>query len=167
MGFGSIFNRKKKQNPMSNTPGPDSMASPPVPFDHSSSLESPIQTRTQLQELEQVFNKLDVNGDGKISSSELCSIMGSLGHSKEELQMMIDDDDGFMNFKQFVELNMKGVESEEVLESLREAFSVYDRDGNGWIPAEELQAVLRSLGDECVVISSNNTLKSNAQDKFH
>ncbi|CAL0323418.1 unnamed protein product [Lupinus luteus] len=38
-------------------------------------------------ELEQVFNKFDVNGDGKISSSELGSIMGSLGQhlSEEEL----------------------------------------------------------------------------------
>ncbi|KAB2084298.1 hypothetical protein ES319_A05G325700v1 [Gossypium barbadense] len=51
-----------------------------------------------------------------------------------------------MNFDQFVELNTNGVESEEVL---KDAFSVYDRNGNGWISAEELQEVLKSLGDEC------------------
>ncbi|KAK8596875.1 hypothetical protein V6N13_001483 [Hibiscus sabdariffa] len=37
--------------------------------------------------------------------------------------MLGDDGDGFMNFKQFVEVNTKGVESNEVSENLREAFS--------------------------------------------
>lgn len=144
MGLGWIFKRKKKQNSTSNTP--TSTASPST---RSSS-------QTQLQELEQVFNKLDVNGDGKISLSELGSIMGSLAQkhqSKEELQKMMkefnaDYGDGFMNFDQFVELNTNGVESEEVL---KDAFSVYDRNGNGWISAEELQEVLKSLGDECSI----------------
>ncbi|KAH1064065.1 hypothetical protein J1N35_029052, partial [Gossypium stocksii] len=101
MGLGWIFKRKKRQNSTSNTP--TSTASPST---RSSS-------QTQLQELEQVFNKLDVNGDGKISLSELGSIMGSLAQkhqSKEELQKMMkefnaDYGDGFMNFDQFVELN--------------------------------------------------------------
>ncbi|MBA0624575.1 hypothetical protein Godav_009916 [Gossypium davidsonii] len=143
-GVSRSWMRKKKQNSTSNTP--TSTASPST---RSSS-------QTQLQELEQIFNKLDVNGDGKISLSELGSIMGSLAQkhqSKEELQKMMkefkaDYGDGFMNFDQFVELNTKGVESEEVL---KDAFSVYDRNGNGWISAEELQEVLKSLGDECSI----------------
>ncbi|XWS22878.1 hypothetical protein CRYUN_Cryun29cG0073900 [Craigia yunnanensis] len=114
-------------------------------------------TQTQLQELEEVFKKFDVNGDGKISSSELGSIMGSLGQqpSEEELQKMIKefdaDGDGFINLKEFVELNTKGVDSDEVLENLKDAFSLYDIDGNGSISAEELHKVLESLGDECSI----------------
>ncbi|XVE91950.1 hypothetical protein REPUB_Repub01dG0055400 [Reevesia pubescens] len=158
MGFGSIFNRKKKQN------SPNSTASPAVvPPNGSSLLQSPMRTpsrnfnQTQLKELEEVFKKFDVNGDGKISSSELGSIMGSLGQqpSDEELQKMIEefdaDGDGFINFQEFVELNTKGVDSEEVLENLKDAFSVYDIDGNGSISAQELHEVLKSLGDECSI----------------
>ena len=161
MGFGSIFNRKKKQRSLSDTP--NSTASPAVSPNGSSFLQSPMRTpsrnftQTQLQELKEVFKRFDVNGDGKISSSELGSIMGSLGQqpSEEELQKMIkefdSDGDGFINFKEFVELNTKGVDSDEVLENLKDAFSVYDRDGNGSISAEELHEVLKSLGDECSI----------------
>ncbi|OMO60690.1 Calcium-binding EF-hand [Corchorus capsularis] len=132
-----------------------------IPPNGSSFLQSPMRTparnltQTQIQELEEVFKKFDVNGDGKISSSELGSIMGSLGQkpADDELQKMIrefdSDGDGFINFKEFVELNTKGVDSDEVLANLKDAFSVYDIDGNGSITAEELQEVLQSLGDEC------------------
>ena len=98
-----------------------------------------------------------MNGDGKISSAELGSIMGSLGHkaTEEELAKMIEvfdaDGDGFINLQEFVELNTKEIDPEELLDNLREAFSVYDIDGNGSISAEELHKVMRSLGDDCSV----------------
>ncbi|XVF43566.1 hypothetical protein PTKIN_Ptkin02bG0050100 [Pterospermum kingtungense] len=151
MGFGSIFNRKKKEQ------SPNPTASPAVV------LQSPMRTpsrnfnQTHLPELEQVFKKFDVNGDGKISASELGSIMGSLGQqpSEEEIQKMIKefdaDGDGFINFNEFVELNTKEVDSDEALANLKDAFSVYDIDGNGSISAEELHEVLKSLGDECSI----------------
>lgn len=61
------------------------------------------------------------------------------------------DGDGFIDFKEFVELNTNGVDQAEALENLKDAFSVYDIDGNGSISAEELYKVLRSLGDECSI----------------
>ncbi|KAK1423137.1 hypothetical protein QVD17_18432 [Tagetes erecta] len=109
------------------------------------------------EELEQVFKKFDVNGDGKISSSELGSIMGSLGHcpSNNELENMIKevdaDGDGFIDLHEFIELNTKDVDSNEVMENLKEAFSVFDIDKNGLISAEELQKVLGRLEEECTL----------------
>ena len=117
---------------------------------NSGSLDTPI----QMAELEQVFKKFDVIGDGKISASELGSIMGSLGHpaTEEALKKMIvevdTDGDGFIiDLDEFVELNTKGVDFDEAMENLKDAFSVYDMDGNGVISANELQKVMRSLGD--------------------
>ena len=117
---------------------------------NSGSLDTPI----QMAELEQVFKKFDVIGDGKISASELGSIMGSLGHpaTEEALKKMIvevdTDGDGFIiDLDEFVELNTKGVDFDEAMENLKDAFSVYDMDGNGVISADELQKVMRSLGD--------------------
>ncbi|GAB2279954.1 Probable calcium-binding protein cml25 [Dionaea muscipula] len=110
-----------------------------------------------MEEMEHVFKKFDVNGDGKISSSELGSIMRTLGQEvpEEELRIMIEevdcDGDGFIDLKEFIELNTKGVDHVEALRNLEEAFSVYDRDRNGSITAEELQEVLKSLGDECSI----------------
>ncbi|KAI7749951.1 hypothetical protein M8C21_017169 [Ambrosia artemisiifolia] len=109
------------------------------------------------EELEQVFNKFDVNRDGKISSSELGSIMGILGYqpTEEELQVMITevdtDQDGFINLQDFIELNTKGIDSDELLETLKDAFSVFDVDNNGLITEDELMHVLGSLGEECTI----------------
>ncbi|KAL5053761.1 hypothetical protein RYX36_034443, partial [Vicia faba] len=73
-----------------------------------------VHTRARLAgELEEVFKKFDVNGDGKISASELGSIMGSLGQpaSDEELNNMIrevdGDGDGCISLPEFIELNTK------------------------------------------------------------
>lgn len=61
------------------------------------------------------------------------------------------DGDGCIDLNEFIELNTKGVDSDEVMANLKDAFSVYDIDGNGSISAEELQKVMRSLGDECSI----------------
>ncbi|KAF3432117.1 hypothetical protein FNV43_RR26856 [Rhamnella rubrinervis] len=154
MGLKSLFGRKKKHDSSTAINDNNNQAETATPF----SFPSPsVIDREQIAELEQVFKKFDVNGDGKISSSELGSIMGSLGQpaTDDELEKMIKevdaDGDGFIDLNEFVELNTKGVDSKEVLENLKDAFSVYDIDGNGSISAEELHEVLRSLGDECSI----------------
>ncbi|KAI3816618.1 hypothetical protein L1987_16321 [Smallanthus sonchifolius] len=148
MGLKNLFNRKTKKTGKDNTTGTGTTVSRVNSFDSRVRMEA---------ELEQVFNKFDVNGDGKISSSELGSIMGSMGHhpTHEELEKMIvevdADGDGFIDLKEFIELNTKGVDSTELLENLKDAFSVFDVDKNGSITADELQKVLGSLGEECSV----------------
>ncbi|CAH1414164.1 probable calcium-binding protein CML25 [Lactuca sativa] len=156
MGLKNLFHRKKKNgkdDSSHNGTNPVSNKSPPV-----ASRTSSFNSRERIEEeLEQVFKKFDVNGDGKISWSELGSIMGSLGHqpNEEELKNMIKevdaDGDGFINLQEFVELNTKDIDSAEVLENLKDAFSVFDIDKNGSISAEELHNVLESLGEECSI----------------
>ncbi|KAI3453170.1 hypothetical protein Pfo_009833 [Paulownia fortunei] len=148
MGFKSLFKRKKKQ------PHGLPSANQTIINSRSSSLNG----RGLIEEeLEQVFKKFDVNGDGKISASELGSIMGSLGHpaTEEELSIMIQevdsDGDGFIDLQEFIELNTNDVGHDEVLENLKDAFQVFDIDKNGSISAEELQDVLKSLGEECTL----------------
>ncbi|KAK4409722.1 putative calcium-binding protein CML25 [Sesamum angolense] len=153
MGFKELFNRKKKQR-VALEVGSDSHDSPPVINSRSPSFNSRLQME---EELEQVFKKFDVNGDGKISALELGSIMGSLGHSatEEELRTMIQgvdsDGDGFIDLQEFIELNTKDVDYDEVLQNLKDAFQVFDIDKNGSISAEELQDVLQNLGEECTL----------------
>lgn len=156
MGFGWIFHRKKKPNLSSTTESTETPASPKVSQSHPRRVSNSFYA-IKIDELEQVFRKFDVNGDGKISSSELGSILSSLGHdaTEDELRKMIkeidSDGDGFIDFEEFVELNTKGVDAKEILENLKDAFSVYDIDGNGSISAEELFKVLKGLGDDCTL----------------
>ncbi|KDP38112.1 hypothetical protein JCGZ_04755 [Jatropha curcas] len=154
MGFKALFNRKKsKKSSDSSVVSP--AGSPPDPLSRSGSQS--LRLKHQTDELQHVFNKFDANGDGKISSAELGSIMASLGHkaTDEELRKMImefdADGDGFIDFQEFVELNTQGVDTNEAMENLRDAFSVYDIDGNGSISAEELHRVMGSLGESCSI----------------
>uniref|UniRef100_A0A7N0VAJ1 EF-hand domain-containing protein n=1 Tax=Kalanchoe fedtschenkoi TaxID=63787 RepID=A0A7N0VAJ1_KALFE len=160
MGFGSMFGRSSKKNMLnsalscSNNSPADGGGTGETPlFSRSSSMNS----ASQVEELQQVFRKFDVNGDGKISATELGCIIRSLGQSptEEELMKMVrvvdKDGDGFIDLDEFIELNTKDVGSDEALQSLREAFSVFDIDGNGSITAEELHKVLRGLGEDCSV----------------
>lgn len=148
-GFKSLLKKATKKHRKSS-----SMAST-----NNSLISSSISVNRhrQLEELEVVFNKFDANGDGKISSSELRSIMCSIGQSvsDDEILAMIrevdSDGDGFIDLGEFIELNTKGIDSDEVLVNLREAFSVYDIDGNGSISADELMEIMRSLGDSCSI----------------
>ncbi|PWA52097.1 polcalcin Jun o 2 [Artemisia annua] len=77
--------------------------------------------------------------------------MGSLGQKPTETELVnmikeVDaDGDGFIDLHEFIALNTKDVDSNELLENLKEAFSVFDIDKNGSISAEELQKVLGSI----------------------
>lgn len=156
MGIRSLFNRKKKLRKTSSS-SPTAATANSTIISRTASLS--FQSRAHFTEdLEHVFRKFDVNGDGKISSSELGSIMGSLGQpaTEEELNDMIHevdaDGDGYINLEEFIELNTKDIDSNEVLVNLKDAFSVFDLDGNGSITAEELHNVMASLGEECSLV---------------
>ncbi|GLJ55087.1 hypothetical protein SUGI_1182310 [Cryptomeria japonica] len=106
-------------------------------------------------ELENVFNKFDANGDGKISVSELGDVMRSLGNdpTDDELRLIMAeadlDGDGFLNLPEFMALNTEGVDSVARLRDLANAFNMFDMDGSGFISAAELHVVLGKLGESC------------------
>ncbi|KAL3846704.1 hypothetical protein ACJMK2_017672 [Sinanodonta woodiana] len=111
-------------------------------------------TQEQLGEFKEAFSMFDKDGDGTITTKELGTVMRSMGQNptEEELANMIDDVDvdgnGRIDFNEFVTMmvaNMKDIYSEE---GLREAFRVFDRDGNGLISLAELQYVITNLGDK-------------------
>ncbi|GAB2229961.1 hypothetical protein Drorol1_Dr00014217 [Drosera rotundifolia] len=132
----SLLGRKKSRNAAATS-------SSSAAISRSHSRRSDRSNAQIIEELEKVFKKFDVNGDGKICSSELGSIMRSLGEdlTESELKIMIEevdsDGDGFIDLKEFIELDTKGFDADDFEQNLREAFSVYDIDGNGSISAEE------------------------------
>lgn len=108
----------------------------------------------EIGEFREAFSLFDKNGDGTISSTELGTVMRSLGQNptENELQDMINeidvDGNGTIDFEEFINMMAKKMRETDSEEELREAFRVFDKDGNGHISAAELRHVMTNLGEK-------------------
>ena len=86
----------------------------------------------------------DKDGNGRISTKELKGVMKSLGQNvtDAEVQSMIKkvdlNHDGEIDFEEFVKM-MNACKPTTDEEKLKDAFRVFDKDGNGYITVEEMK----------------------------
>ena len=103
-------------------------------------------------ELHRVFQMFDRNGDGRITKKELNHSLESMGIfiPNLELAQMIEkiDVNGnvSLDIDEFGALYKSIVEERDDEEDMREAFNVFDQNGDGFITVDELRPVLASLG---------------------
>ncbi|KAL3515272.1 hypothetical protein ACH5RR_022174 [Cinchona calisaya] len=107
-----------------------------------------------VEEMRQVFDKFDINKDGKISPEEYKTILRALGkgnHLTAEVKKIFEvadlDGDGFIDFKEFVEVQKKEGGLKKV--DLQSAFQAFDKDGDGKVTVEEVFELLQKLGERC------------------
>ena len=108
----------------------------------------------QLAKIKEAFSLFDKDGDGIITVKDLGTVMQSLGEhlTEAELQDLIDKVDGhgngvvdFSDFRTMMAQKMQDADSEE---EIRQAFRVFDRNGNGFISPDEFRYVMTSLGEK-------------------
>lgn len=114
-----------------------------------------------MDDIRRVFQRFDKNGDGKISVDELKEVIRALSPTaspEETVKMMKQfdlDGNGFIDMDEFVSLFQIGVNQGggggNSKNDLKEAFELYDLDGNGRISAKELHSVMKNLGEKCSV----------------
>ncbi|URE33043.1 hypothetical protein MUK42_06858, partial [Musa troglodytarum] len=103
-------------------------------------------------ELKRVFQMFDRNGDGRITKTELSDSLENLGIyiPEAELASMIEkidvNGDGCVDMDEFGALYRSIMDERDEEEDMREAFNVFDQNGDGYISVEELRSVLVSLG---------------------
>ncbi|KAG2463697.1 MLRS protein, partial [Polypterus senegalus] len=130
-----------------------------VPYD--SLLFSMVTTRARCRETQRgiqnglsidwtAFTVIDQNRDGIISKDDLrdtFAAMGSLNVKNEELEAMVKEANGPINFTVFLTMfgeKLKGADPEDVIIA---AFKVLDPEGKGTIKKEFLQELLTTQCD--------------------
>merc|ERR1719219_1413034 len=97
----------------------------------------------EFENYKKIFIMFDKDGDGTVSTKELGAVMRSLGTNPdpEELEAMVDEADadgsGSVDFGEFVEMMIKREAEKETPEDLKQAFRVFDKDGNGFVSTPE------------------------------
>lgn len=103
-------------------------------------------------EMKRVFQMFDRNGDGRITKKELNDSLENLGIfiPDSELTQMIEkidvNGDKCVDIEEFGELYQSIMAERDEEEDMKEAFNVFDQNGDGYITVDELRSVLSSLG---------------------
>ncbi|CAK5030649.1 unnamed protein product [Meloidogyne enterolobii] len=93
----------------------------------------------------------DKDGNGTMSIKEIGVAMRTLGlnPTEDELLNMVNEydvDGNGIDFSEFCKM-MKEMNKETDQELIRLAFRVFDKDGNGYITAQEFRYLLNKLAD--------------------
>jgi len=108
----------------------------------------------QVSALRKAFDSFDTEKLGHITVDTVSTILRMMGLkvSEKALQEIVDEVDedgsGELEFEEFCILSAKFLieEDEESLkEELKEAFRIYDKEGNGYITTQVLKEILREL----------------------
>lgn len=114
--------------------------------------ETPNRLRMDADELRRVFEMFDRNGDGRITQKELNDSLESMGIfiPDSELTQMIEkidvNHDGCVDIDEFGALYQNIMDERDEEADMKEAFNVFDQNGDGFITVDELKSVMASLG---------------------
>jgi len=107
--------------------------------------------------MRKAFQMFDQGKTGFIEAVKIATILNTLGHTfdDDELKALIEQHDseglGKLNFDAFTEIAGHFLEEEDdeaMLQELKEAFRLYDREGNGYITTGTLREILKALDDK-------------------
>ncbi|XP_043477337.1 troponin C-like isoform X1 [Leptopilina heterotoma] len=110
----------------------------------------------QVQMLRRAFSMFDSQKTGKIEKEKVRTILNTLGHTFDdhELESLLkqedEEDSGKLNFDSFyrVACHFQEEDDEALQKELKEAFRLYDKEGNGYIPTSSLREILAALDDQ-------------------
>ncbi|WOH10608.1 hypothetical protein DCAR_0730077 [Daucus carota subsp. sativus] len=107
----------------------------------------------QIGELREIFRSFDMNNDNSLSQLEFNSLLRSLGlsPSPDQLQAITEKADtnnnGLIEFSEFLALVAPELARSPYSEKqMRVIFKMFDRDGDGFVTAEELADSMERLG---------------------
>ncbi|KAK9718012.1 EF-hand domain pair [Popillia japonica] len=113
--------------------------------------------KDQISLLKKAFDTFDVEKKGSIGTVMVGTILGMLGIQVtekilDEIIAEVDaDGSGELEFEEFITLASRFMveeDAEAMQAELKEAFRLYDREGNGYITTGVLREILKELDDK-------------------
>ncbi|CAL7951883.1 unnamed protein product [Xylocopa violacea] len=114
-------------------------------------------SKDQIAQLKMGFDAFDPDKKGNIKTDTVGTILGMMGMKipTDQLLSTIAEYDPFnsgeINFQEFCSLASQFMEedtdTEAMQQELREAFRLYDREGNGYITTDVFRDILHELDD--------------------
>jgi len=100
------------------------------------------------------FQHFDTKASGFIPTKQLGPLLRFCAEnpSEAEIQDMVNEVDsdatGVLQFPHFLQLMARKFSENNAEDEIREAFKVFDGDGNGFINRQELRVVMMNLGEQ-------------------
>ncbi|XP_031841289.1 troponin C type IIIb [Nomia melanderi] len=114
-------------------------------------------SKDQIAQLKMGFDAFDPDKKEAINTDMVGTILGMMGMKipSEQLNAVIAEFDPFgsgeLNFQEFCQLASRFMEedtdTEAMQQELREAFRLYDKEGNGYITTDVFRDILHELDD--------------------
>jgi calmodulin len=107
----------------------------------------------EIAKYEKMFKMFEKRNKGSFGVKELTEVIQSYGMtiSEQEIRELISEmdtnDTESVTFDEFLKLSLKKTKDSEAEEELREAFKVFDRDGNGFISTDDLKHAINGIDD--------------------
>ncbi|XP_003490975.1 troponin C, isoallergen Bla g 6.0201-like isoform X2 [Bombus vosnesenskii] len=114
-------------------------------------------TKDQIALLKKAFDAFDHDKKGSIGTDMVGTILTMLGYElsektlKEIITEVDEDGSGQLEFEEFCTLAARFLveeDSEAMQQELREAFRLYDKEGNGYITTAVFRDILHELDDK-------------------
>lgn len=100
------------------------------------------------KEYKEVFEMFDRDKNGLVNIKELGNILRSLGHELSEQDVVdINDRDKKYQFEDLLNVMSRISKESDIEDELTEAFKIFDKEGNGFIPSSEFKHIMLTLGE--------------------
>ncbi|XP_018575146.1 troponin C-like [Anoplophora glabripennis] len=114
-------------------------------------------SKEQIALLKNAFDTFDVEKKGSIGTVMIGTILSMLGIQttdqmlKDIINEVDEDGSGELEFEEFITLASRFMveeDAEAMQQELKEAFRLYDKEGNGYITTKTLKEILKELDDK-------------------